>query len=106
MDNDNCTGMYTVYNPQEYLENAVRLRQACYDVGVPVVQIKQTYERLCRVHQYSEARLRAGATVIRMVTAQTRIMTSTNPVVKFIRDRVLPLIMRRDAVQKSLCREC
>ena len=37
-----------------------------------------------------------------MVTAQTRIMTSTNPAVKFIRDRVLPLIMRRDAVQKKL----
>ena len=54
------------------------------------------------VDQYSEARLRAGAVVIRMVTAQTRIMTSTNPAVKFIRDRVLPLIMRRDAVQKKL----
>ena len=64
MDNDNCTGMYTVYNPQEYLENAVRLRQACYDAGVPVVQVKQTYEPLCRGHDapLQEVRLEDGVT--------------------------------------------
>ena len=37
-----------------------------------------------------------------MVTAQTRVATSTNPAVKFIRDRLLPLILRRDAVQRRL----
>ncbi len=64
MDNDNCTGMYTVYNPQEYLENAVRLRQACYDAGVPVVQVKQTYDPLCRGHDapLQEVRLEDGVT--------------------------------------------
>ena len=54
------------------------------------------------VEQYSEARLREGAQVIRMVTALTRIVTSTNPAVKFMRDRVLPLVVRRDAVQRKL----
>ena len=54
------------------------------------------------VEQYSDARLRTGAEVIRMVTAQTRVATSTNPAVKFIRDRLLPLILRRDAVQRRL----
>ena len=54
------------------------------------------------VEKYSEVRHRAGAEVIRMVTAQTRITTSTNPAVKLIRDRVLPLMMRRDAVQRKL----
>ena len=54
------------------------------------------------VEQYSEARLREGAQVIRMVTALTRIVTSTNSAVKFMRDRVLPLVVRRDAVQRKL----
>ncbi len=54
------------------------------------------------VEQYSEARLREGARVIRLVTAQTRTATSTNPAVRFIRDRVLPLIVRREFVQRKL----
>ncbi len=56
------------------------------------------------VEQYFETRLRAGAQVIRMVTALTRVVTSTNPAVKFMRDRVLPLIVSKDAVQRKLVR--
>ncbi len=54
------------------------------------------------VDQYSEARHRKGARVIRLVTAQTRIVTSANPAVRVIRDRVLPPIVSRNFVQRRL----
>ncbi len=64
MDNDNSTGMYSVYNTKEYLSNAVAVRDACYKAGVPVVQIKQTYERKSYGHDapLNEVRLEDGQT--------------------------------------------
>ncbi len=64
MDNDNSTGMYSVYNPEEYVANAVRVREACYKAGIPVIQLKQTYERECRGYDapLNEVRLEDGVT--------------------------------------------
>jgi hypothetical protein len=37
---DSTTGFYRACNVDEVTANAVRVRQACYDAGIPVVQLQ------------------------------------------------------------------
>jgi biuret amidohydrolase len=45
MINDSVTGFFPIYNPDEVTRKAVRVRQACYEAGIPVVQLQHTYRR-------------------------------------------------------------
>lgn len=40
---DSVTSHWPVYNPDEFARNIVAVRQACYDAGIPVIQIQHTY---------------------------------------------------------------
>jgi nicotinamidase-related amidase len=40
---DSVTGFFPIYNPEEITRNAVRVREACYEAGIPVVQLQQRY---------------------------------------------------------------
>jgi nicotinamidase-related amidase len=36
---DCVDGFLPVYNPEEYVSNVARVREACYRAGIPVVQL-------------------------------------------------------------------
>ena len=54
------------------------------------------------LERYSVERHRAGASVIRMVKAQTQLATNRSPFARFARIYVLPAIIGIDAVQQRL----
>jgi nicotinamidase-related amidase len=56
-----------VYNPEEYVANVVRVREACYRAGIPVIQLQQTYRRDGLNALLGEPRLDDGVTPAAMV---------------------------------------
>jgi nicotinamidase-related amidase len=62
MDNDNCTGFYTVYNVDEYAANAVAVRDACRSAGIQVIHAKHAYANHGKDAILNEMRLDDGVT--------------------------------------------
>lgn len=81
MDNDNCTGFYTVYNPEEYIANAVSVRDACREAGMPVIHAKHTYAPHGKDAILNEMRLEDGVTPAASVegTWGHRIISALDP---------------------------
>ena len=57
---------------------------------------------LSNPQQYSRARLAVSKAVVRMVKAQTRLATSTGPLVRFVRAKVIPRALGIGAVHQRL----
>ncbi len=51
---------------------------------------------------YSVERLRAGAAALRMIKSQTLLVTSTNPLIRQLRQRVIPGVLKVPAVNRFL----
>src|SRR6266545_2801675 len=81
MDNDNCTGPFPVYNADEYITNAVRVRDACHAAGIPVIHAKQTYAPHGLDAALNEVRLEDGVTPAVSVEGTTghRIISELDP---------------------------
>ena len=54
------------------------------------------------VDAYSNERLRAGASALRMIKAQTLLVTSSKPLVHWLRQSVVPALLRLSAVNRYL----
>jgi hypothetical protein len=54
------------------------------------------------VNAYSNERLRAGASALRMIKAQTLLVTSSNPLAHWLRQSVVPALLRLSAVNRYL----
>lgn len=57
---DSVTGFWPVYNPGELVDNVMRVRDACYRAGIPVVQLQHTNRRDGTNTMLNEARDDAG----------------------------------------------
>jgi biuret amidohydrolase len=64
---DCVDGFLPVYNPEEYVSNVARVREACYRMGIPVVQLQHTYRPDGLNALLGEPRLDDGATPAAMV---------------------------------------
>ena len=54
------------------------------------------------VNTYSNERLRVGASALRMIKAQTLLVTSSNPLVHWLRQSVVPALLKLSAVNRYL----
>jgi nicotinamidase-related amidase len=59
---DSVTGYFPVYNPEEVTANVVRVRDACYRAGIPVVQLQHRYRADGRNAALNEPRRADGIT--------------------------------------------
>jgi nicotinamidase-related amidase len=59
---DSLTGFYPVQNADEVIRNAVRVREACYTAGIPVVQLQHLASADGRTAMLNEPRLADGVT--------------------------------------------
>jgi nicotinamidase-related amidase len=86
---DCVDGFLPVYNPEEFVANAAKVREACYHAGIPVVQLQQTYRRDGLNALRGEPRLENGVTPVAMVegTPGWRIVPELDP---GTRDIVVP----------------
>src|SRR5437667_6500889 len=59
---DSVTGFFPVYNPEEVTANVVRVRDACYRSGIPVIQLQHRYRADGRNAALNESRREDGVT--------------------------------------------